>query len=68
MLVLTRRIGETIVIAGDIRVTVVALKGGKVRLCITAPAEIQVDRLEVHEQRLLASPVGPGLSACSAPP
>jgi len=68
MLVLTRRIGETIVIEGGIRVTIVALKGGNIRLGITAPAAIQVDRLEVHEQRLRSSPVGPGVSACSGSP
>jgi len=45
MLVLTRRIGETIVIAGNIRVMVVAIKGGKVPLGITAPAGIQADCL-----------------------
>ena len=51
MLVLTRRSGEEIVIDGDIRVIVVAVKGDKVRLGITAPPSVSVDRSEVHERR-----------------
>jgi carbon storage regulator len=47
MLVLTRRIGEEIVIAGNIRVTVVAVNGQKVRLGITAPSSVPVARLEL---------------------
>ena len=52
MLVLTRRIGEEIVIDGNIRVTVISVKGDKVRLGITAPPTVTVDRKEVHEQRM----------------
>jgi carbon storage regulator len=52
MLVLTRRIGEEIVIDGNIRVVVVAVQGGKVRLGISAPPSVPVDRKEVHDQRL----------------
>jgi carbon storage regulator len=51
MLALTRRIGEEIVIDGDIRVMVVTVKGDKVRLGISAPASVTVDRSEVHERR-----------------
>ena len=51
MLVLTRGVGEQIVIAGDIRVTVVAVQGDKVRLGITAPESVRVDREEVHARR-----------------
>jgi carbon storage regulator len=51
MLVLTRRIGEEIVINDNIRVTVVSIDGGKVRLGIAAPPEVRVDRQEVHERR-----------------
>jgi carbon storage regulator len=46
MLVLSRRSGEEIVIAGDIRVTVVAVKGRRVRLGITAPSSVPVARPE----------------------
>lgn len=51
MLVLTRRIGEDIIIDNNIRVTVVSIDGGKVRLGIAAPPEVRVDRQEVHERR-----------------
>jgi carbon storage regulator len=51
MLVLTRRRGEAIVIDDHIIVQVVAIKGDKVRLGITAPAHVVVDREEVHQRR-----------------
>ena len=51
MLVLTRRIGEEIVIDRDIRVKVVAVQGDKVRLGTSAPPCVTVDRSEVNEQR-----------------
>jgi carbon storage regulator len=47
MLVLTRRVGEEIVIAGNIRVTVVAIEGQKTRLGITAPPSVRVARMEL---------------------
>ena len=49
MLVLTRKVGEDIVIGNDIHITVVAVKGGSVRLGVTAPKDVEVDRGEVHE-------------------
>ena len=52
MLVLTRRIGEKLVIDDVISVTVVAIQGDKVRLGISAPPSVRVDRSEVHERRL----------------
>ncbi len=51
MLVLTRRIGEQLVIDGNIRVMVVAVNGDKVRLGTNAPPSVTVDRSEVHERR-----------------
>jgi len=47
MLVLTRRVSETIVIAGDIHVTVLGVRGNQVRIGITAPADIPVVRREL---------------------
>ena len=47
MLVLSRRVGEQIVIAADIRVTVLAVKGRQVRLGFTAPASVRVERMEL---------------------
>jgi carbon storage regulator len=52
MLVLTRRIGEQLVIDGNIVVTIVAIEGNKIRLGVQAPPAIRVDREEVHARRL----------------
>jgi carbon storage regulator len=51
MLVLTRRVGEEIVIEGDIILTVVSVNGGTIRLGISAPPSVRVDRREVHQRR-----------------
>jgi carbon storage regulator len=52
MLVLTRRAGEEIVIGGDVRVTVVAVSGGRVRLGVTAPRSVPVLRMELVTENL----------------
>ena len=50
MLVLTR-LGEEIIIAGNIHITVVAIQGDRVRLGVQAPPSVCIDRSEVHERR-----------------
>lgn len=50
MLILTRRVGETIIIDDDIRVTVLATKGNQLRLGIEAPANIEIHREEIHKR------------------
>ncbi len=52
MLILTRRMGESLCIGEHVVVTVLAVKGTQVRLGITAPREVTVDREEVHERKL----------------
>ena len=52
MLVLSRKVGEKIVIDGCITITVVAVDGNKVRLGITAPPKVRIDREEIHRQRM----------------
>ncbi len=52
MLVLTRKVGEEIIIGDDIHILVVAIEGGKVRIGVSAPKEVVVDRQEVHEKKL----------------
>jgi carbon storage regulator len=50
MLVLTRKGGQVIVIDGTIRITIVAVGGDRVRVGITAPPDVRVDRQEVFER------------------
>lgn len=53
MLVLTRQVGQEIVIAGTVRVRLVSVRGQRASLGITAPASVRVDREEVDERRPL---------------
>ena len=47
MLVLTRKIGETIRVGDDVRVQVLAIRGGQVRLGLTAPGDVRIFREEI---------------------
>jgi carbon storage regulator len=55
MLVLSRRLGEEVVIAGTIRVTILATNGDRVRIGIVAPPSVPVQRQEVHDRRAMQS-------------
>lgn len=48
MLILTRKIGETIVIGDDVTVTVLGIKGSQIRMGINAPKDVQVHREEIY--------------------
>ena len=50
MLILTRRVGETVVIGEEVTVTVLGVKGNQVRLGVNAPKEIAVHREEIFER------------------
>ena len=52
MLILSRHVGETIVIGDNVRLTVLSVQGKHVRFGIAAPREIPVDRLEIHERKV----------------
>jgi carbon storage regulator len=57
MLVLTRRVGEKLVIGDNVTVSVLGLKGHQVRIGIDAPRDVKVNREEIH-QRILKKKEG----------
>jgi carbon storage regulator len=50
MLILSRRIGETIMVGDDVAVTVLGIKGNHVRVGIAAPKDVSVHREEVYQR------------------
>lgn len=50
MLILTRRVGETVMIGSDVTITIIGVKGSQVRVGITAPKTVPVHRQEIYER------------------
>lgn len=50
MLILTRRVGETVMIGDEVTITVLAVKGNQVRVGINAPKSVTVHREEIYER------------------
>lgn len=59
MLVLSRKPGEQIVIGDNIRITVVSLGPGRVKVGIEAPGTVKVDRAEIHDRKLVEAAAAP---------
>ncbi|MBS0194883.1 MAG: carbon storage regulator CsrA [Proteobacteria bacterium] len=65
MLILTRRVGETLMIGDAVTVTVLGVKGNQVRIGITAPKDVAVHREEIF-QRIHKDESGAGVAASEA--
>lgn len=50
MLIITRRVGERIMIGSDVTVTILGMRGNQVRIGVDAPQEVEVHREEIYER------------------
>lgn len=50
MLILTRKVGESILIGNDISITILSVRGNQVKLGVEAPKEVSVHREEIYQQ------------------
>ena len=66
MLILTRRVGETVMIGDEVAVTVLGVKGNQVRIGVNAPKNVSVHREEIYE-RIKKEESGVGQDADAQP-
>ncbi|MGD8619534.1 MAG: carbon storage regulator CsrA [Gammaproteobacteria bacterium] len=52
MLILSRKVGESLIISDDMKVTVLGVKGSQIRIGVTAPREVAVHREEIYNRIL----------------
>ena len=50
MLILTRRVGQTVIVGNDVTVTIVGVKGNQIRIGISAPKNVSIHREEIYER------------------
>ena len=50
MLILTRRVGESIIVGDNVTITVLGIKGNQIRLGVNAPKEVSVHREEIYQR------------------
>lgn len=62
MLILTRRVGETVMIGNEVTVTVLGVKGNQVRIGVNAPKDVSVHREEIYERIKREEEQGEGAS------
>jgi len=67
MLILTRRIGEKLIIGDNVTVTVLGVKGNQIRIGIEAPPEVQVHREEIYQRILKERAEGTGDNSAQTP-
>jgi len=58
MLILTRKVGESLIISDDMKVTVLGIKGNQIRIGVSAPREVAVHREEIYNRILLERELG----------